>query len=62
MTTIYVIRSFGSVLIVQSTQQATSLPTVLIAAHTRDGTVKTATHDGIAATSTRDGITPARTP
>ena len=42
-TTIYVLRAFGGVLIVQSAQQATSVPTVTVVAYTRDGIVKAQT-------------------
>jgi DNA transposition AAA+ family ATPase len=59
-TTIYVIRSFGGVLIVQSTQQVPE-PTTLVVAYARDGIVKTAARDGIVKTAARDGITQART-
>jgi hypothetical protein len=51
MTTIYVLRAFGGVLIVQSVQAVPA--TVLVAARTRDGIIPA---------KTRDGITPARTP
>lgn len=50
-TTIYVLRAFGGVLIVQSAQVVAT--TVLVVATTRDGVAKA---------QTRDGITPARTP
>jgi hypothetical protein len=60
MTTIYVLRAFGGVLIIQSVQAPSA--TVLVAARTRDGIVQAQTHDGIAPARTRDGTTPARTP
>ena len=50
-TTIYVLRTFGGVLVVQSVQAVPA--TVLVVARTRDGIVQT---------QTRDGIAPARTP
>ena len=53
-TTIYGLRTFGGVLIIQSTQSAPApVPTVTVIVYARDG---------IVATKTRDGITQARTP
>ncbi len=60
ITTIYVLRAFGGVLIVQSEQVPSA--TVFVVARTRDGIIPAQTRDGIAPTKTRDGITPARTP
>jgi hypothetical protein len=45
-TTIYVLRAFGGVLIVQSVQQI-PVPTTLVVAISRDGIAKAQTRDGI---------------